>query len=300
MEKINLVSEIITNKEALASLDNPTLTKLSFVFTDNQPNGNKKAIPTSAFPSIIKTGVFMPIKMAEGEIALDHTGAVPLGVIASLKEKKISENIDQVVGEAVLWTKERPEDINFIKTAFASGEKLNISWELLYSDSKIDDNGIEWLNDVVVKAATFVGIPAYLGRTPVLEVASQNLPDENYLHIEPSDGNNGTKYFPFKDLDGNINGRWLQSALEKLPTSDLPDNIKVQLENEIKIYLESQSAVWNTAYVNTFPDSCFLYIEQGGNKDSEGKTVPRSLRHFPYKDKDGKIDLIHLSVKNVF
>lgn len=294
MEKINLVSEIVVNREALASLDNPTLTKLSFVFTDNQPNGNNKAIPTSAFPSIIKTGVFMPIKMAEGEIALDHTGAVPLGVIASLKEKKVSENIDQVVGEAVLWTKERPEDINFIKTAFASGEKLNISWELLYSDSKIDDKGVEWLNDVVVKAATFVGIPAYLGRTPVLEVASQNLPEENYLHIEPSEDGNGTRYFPFKDLDGNIHGNWLQSALEKLPTSNLPENTKLQLEDEIKIYLESQSAVWTTQFKNNLSDSCFLYIEPGGKKDSEGKTVPRTLRHFPYKDADGKVDLIHL------
>ena len=294
MEKINVISEVLINKEAQASLDNPTLTKLSFVFTDNQPNGNNKAIPTSAFPKIIKTGVFMPIKMAEGEIALDHTGAVPLGVIASLKEKKVSEGIDQVVGEAVLWSKERPEDVDYVKTAFASGEKLNISWELLYSDSEIDDNGVEWLSDPVVKAATFVGIPAYLGRTPVLELASQNLPDNNYLHIEPSEDGNGTKYFPYKDIEGHINGRWLQSALDKLPTSDLSEDTKLQLENEIKIYLESQSAVWTTAYKNSLPDSSFLYIESGGTKDSEGKTTPRSLRHFPYKDADGKVDLIHL------
>lgn len=53
-------------------------------------------------------------------------------------------------------------------------------------------------------------------------------------------------------------------------------------------------AVWSTAYVNDLPDSAFLYIESGGKKDTEGKTVPRSKRHFPYKDSSGKIDLPHL------
>lgn len=53
-------------------------------------------------------------------------------------------------------------------------------------------------------------------------------------------------------------------------------------------------AVWTSAYISSLPDSCFLYIEEGGEKDEEGKTTPRSLRHFPYKDADGKIDLPHL------
>jgi hypothetical protein len=37
-----------------------------------------------------------------------------------------------------------------------------------------------------------------------------------------------------------------------------------------------------------------LFVESGGKKDSEGKTVPRGKRHFPYKDKNGNIDLPHL------
>ena len=35
---------------------------------------------------------------------------------------------------------------------------------------------------------------------------------------------------------------------------------------------------------NDLPDSDFAYIEPGGKKDSEGKTVPRSLRHLPIND----------------
>jgi HK97 family phage prohead protease len=57
-------------------------------------------------------------------------------------------------------------------------------------------------------------------------------------------------------------------------------------EGEIK-------AVWSTAYVNNLPDSAFLYVESG-TKDSEGKTTPRSKRHFPYKTAEGSVDLPHL------
>ncbi|RLB79582.1 MAG: hypothetical protein DRH17_13565, partial [Deltaproteobacteria bacterium] len=73
-------------------------------------------------------------------------------------------------------------------------------------------------------------------------------------------------------------------------------------ENKIK-YIEFSPAVgaramkaarWTTRYKNDLPDSAFLYIEPGGKKDKEGKTVPRSKRHFPYKDANGKIDLPHL------
>jgi hypothetical protein len=55
-----------------------------------------------------------------------------------------------------------------------------------------------------------------------------------------------------------------------------------------------QAAVWTRKYINDLPDKCFALIELGGKKDAEGKTVPRSLRHLPYIDDKGKIDLPHL------
>lgn len=55
----------------------------------------------------------------------------------------------------------------------------------------------------------------------------------------------------------------------------------------------AEKAVWSTAYVNDLPDSAFLYVESG-EKDSEGKTTPRSKRHLPYKDASGKVDLAHI------
>lgn len=52
-------------------------------------------------------------------------------------------------------------------------------------------------------------------------------------------------------------------------------------------------AEWTAAYVNDLPDSSFAYIESGGTKE-DGKTVPRSLRHFPIKDAQGKADPAHV------
>jgi len=51
---------------------------------------------------------------------------------------------------------------------------------------------------------------------------------------------------------------------------------------------------WTREYINDLPDECFAFIEPGGEKDEQGKTVPRSLRHLPYKNAQGNIDPEHL------
>lgn len=43
-------------------------------------------------------------------------------------------------------------------------------------------------------------------------------------------------------------------------------------------------ATMTAASIDNLPDSDFAYIEPGGKKDSEGRTTPRSLRHFPIQD----------------
>lgn len=65
---------------------------------------------------------------------------------------------------------------------------------------------------------------------------------------------------------------------------------EVQREWVVKTF----KAVWSIAYQNDLPDSAFLYIEPGKEKDEDGKTTPRSARHFPYRDQSGKVDLPHL------
>lgn len=46
---------------------------------------------------------------------------------------------------------------------------------------------------------------------------------------------------------------------------------------------ESRAKI-STASKNDLPDSAFAYIEPGGEKDEQGKTTPRSKRHFPIHD----------------
>ena len=69
---------------------------------------------------------------------------------------------------------------------------------------------------------------------------------------------------------------------------DTTEHIFVFAENEQEL------AVWDTSYVNNLPDSAFAYISPGGKKDEQGKTVPRSLRHLPYKNKEGQVDPAHV------
>jgi hypothetical protein len=55
----------------------------------------------------------------------------------------------------------------------------------------------------------------------------------------------------------------------------------------------AMAEVWTTQYIDDLPDSAFLFIESGGSKDDSGKTTPRSLRHLPVRDKNGKVDPTH-------
>ncbi len=61
---------------------------------------------------------------------------------------------------------------------------------------------------------------------------------------------------------------------------------------EVSEVIEAEK--WSRAYINDLPDCAFLYIEPGGEKDEEGKTKPRSLRHLPVKDHNCNIDRPHL------
>lgn len=60
-------------------------------------------------------------------------------------------------------------------------------------------------------------------------------------------------------------------------------------------------AVWTGKFINSLPDVAFAYIEPGGEKDDDGKTKPRSLKHFPHHNASVKsstemdsVDLPHL------
>ena len=89
------------------------------------------------------------------------------------------------------------------------------------------------------------------------------------------------------DADGKPTG-------EALGEHDSEEEAQAQMRALYANEGKEDKATWSAAFINDLPDSAFLYIESGGEKDEDGKTKPRNLRHFPYRDADGAIDLPHL------
>lgn len=94
---------------------------------------------------------------------------------------------------------------------------------------------------------------------------------------------------PYKDFDDCVKTQ-RRRGLSEEEASAYCGAIKHRVEGSVP----KQEAEWTTASANDLPDSSFAYIEPGGTKDSDGKTTPRGLRHLPYKNKSGDIDLPHL------
>jgi hypothetical protein len=170
-----VVQADLAKGEAFASVNlNPNLRWMKFILLDDQPNENKQRVPQKEFQNIIKTGIHMPIKMAEGAIADGHDEARPIGVITHLKQIK-----NRIEGLAALWSKERPEDIDYVLEEFNSGSVPQISYELPYADSEKTEAGIENLFETSLRAATLVNLPAFAGRTPIVAMASKEESDTN-------------------------------------------------------------------------------------------------------------------------
>lgn len=168
--KVELIQDSELKDLALASQNlNPMLTYIKFILTDDKPNANNMVVPKSEFANLIKTGLYMPIKMAFREDEKDHDNSFPVGVITHLREDG-----DKIRGIAALWNRERPQDVEYIKERYAEGKPLDLSWEIGHEDSFTREDGIQELIGCVLRATTLVGVPAYQGRTIITDVESAN------------------------------------------------------------------------------------------------------------------------------
>lgn len=153
---------------------NPTVTWAKFILTDDQTNANGERIPKEEFANLILSGVHMPVKMALGEISGGHPGTKPLGTITHLKEVALEDGASAIVALAALWGQERPADVEFLKQRMAEQKPVEVSWEILYEDSSLnEERGSRDLLGTILRAATVVGNPAYEGRTPFLTIAAK-------------------------------------------------------------------------------------------------------------------------------
>lgn len=215
------------NEATAGLLVNPTVTWAKFVLTDDKRNANGQRIPKDEFPNLMRSGVYMPLKMAVGEINRGHENSKPLGVITHLKELATQDGSSALVALAALWTQERPSDVTYIKDRFASNQPVNVSWEILYTtDSFNQEQDSIDLHGTTLKAATIVGDPAYQGRTPFLSVSAKkwsepyirDLPDSSFLYV----GRDNERLFPVVDAKGKVDQSKVAEALENLGASKLP------------------------------------------------------------------------------
>lgn len=151
--------------------NNPLLSWVKLVFADDKPNANKQGIKQDEFDNLAKSMVHMPIKAKYNEESglEGHRDANIIGVIKS----GVQED-NKLIAVGALYKDEVPDIINYFKEEVENGGQVDFSWEIRYTDSELDDDGVEWLQGTITKAITAVSNPAYGGRTPLLSISSAN------------------------------------------------------------------------------------------------------------------------------
>lgn len=130
--------------------------------------------------------------------------------------------------------------------------------------------------------------PVIFGMNPATAVLSVKGDGEKRWRIEPE----GNVFCIYRlGEDGTPQGDPLKCYRSEGAARDYLRALYANLPEED---IEMEKAEWTTAYINDLPDSAFLYIEPGHEKDEEGKTVPRSARHFPVRNRQGELDEAHL------
>lgn len=216
---LEFVSE--NKDEAFASVSlNPSFQWAKMIVCDDLRNANGMRVPVEEFDNMISTGVLAPVKMAEGGVSDGHDEAMghPLGTISHLQ--KVGNKLYAL---AALWKRERPDDIEYLKEAHASGKNPQISWELWYTENAEDEDGTKVLKGVSLNGVTVVGRPAYEGRTPIIAFASKEADESNSEANNKSEENSMELEELKAELDGakaslTAKDAEIASALEELNT----------------------------------------------------------------------------------
>lgn len=157
--------------EAFASQSlNPFFQWAKIIVTDDEPNLNKQRIPLEEFNNLIKTGLYTPIKMTESEISDGHEVAQgkPVGTITQM-----AVDGNRLIALSALWKRERPDDIDLLKKMYSEGNPPQVSWELSFSESKEENDGVEALYGTSLNGLTILSNPAYAGRTPFIAMSEK-------------------------------------------------------------------------------------------------------------------------------
>jgi hypothetical protein len=147
-----------------------------------------------------------------------------------------------------------------------SGEINHVSVEGVYLDEKKNTSDTEYPTSLHYRALALLTQNDEPG-DPQTRIFKENKGEDHH------------RFFFFTEKAGS---RFVERIIfdSKMKTEKLTTSVK--------------EAEWAASFVNDLPDSSFAAIEPGGKKDEEGKTTPRSLRHLPYRDANGKPDASHV------
>ena len=237
---------------------------------------------------------FGTVRESQPPINYEHGEGVDASIGAAGWVQNITRNDGRLEGE-VYWTKEAWDKIQ-------NGAFKYISPEIRFHYKDKEDGKDQgtvlvgaalttkpWIEDLAIVLSEKIFAETHNELAPLADVL--NLQETDRLSIQKALDEFLAKYdIDLPSLQEQL--KVLRTILDTLHSASyLSEN---QINDAIEAVQEIQAKEWTRAFINDLPDSSFAYIESGGEKDGEGKTKPRSLRHFPYKDKNGKIDLPHL------
>lgn len=196
MNTTELLTAIAEIADVPVEEGHPLLTKMKFIFAtadegfnlSTKKNGLKQGIKAEDFDDIIKTSINTPVKMRylgfRGGVG-NHLGSIPIGHIVGMEKTSLEDGTLALAAEAVLYAQEYPEEVEYLKTAFATGAAPGVSYEIQHSSSKsVIEDGVEWIKGLITQAATIVRSPAYGSRTAILALASNKELTEEELTDE--------------------------------------------------------------------------------------------------------------------
>jgi hypothetical protein len=206
--------------------------------------------------------------------------------------------------KVILFEPAKPEEVKEISMLAGIPPNFEKYWGAVISKRKKKKVGIAEQGIEVAKASNLTNNKAAGSYEHLKELIQAEL---------KKDGKFGKFPFiqwTFKDyvfVEADFGGSPLPTKFFKVPykiekgvvTLGVPTEVEKVTKFVVKEMAEGLmnqlfEAKWTVASINDLPDSAFAYIEPGGKKDEQGKTVPRSLRHFPLKGKDGNYDQAHV------
>jgi len=236
-------------------------------------------------------------------------------ICGQVRNVSFCNKINGVIGEIHIFKDKA--DANFVEQ-IKQGKARDVSVAYFCEDhlepGKFADEPYDFVQRNFMFGHVVVGVAEGRCPSPFCGVALDSLlrashadPEEteNYVHVPVRDKDqfvdNSFRTITLSEDEG------IKAVIGKLK-SDPEGSMKVQkflfdkskgwtlekAEAWVKEYRDSMDAEWTTEYINDLPDSAFAFIEPGGEKDADGKTVPRTKRHLPFRNAQGEIDHDHL------